>query len=151
MKNMNSFFLQGRIAQNAEYTTTDAGMPVAKFSVAVNRDWMNKDGEWVKNVSFFPIVIFGHYANKYKDRYLKGKEIILEGHLKQTHWESNGEKHSATQLAVDWLTLPGEKSADSEKKEGSGENPVDPSESIPIDYDNVPFEFVNANGEEIPF
>lgn len=153
MRNMNSFYLQGRIAQNAEYTTTDSGTPVARFAVAVNRDYLDSNKQWVKNVSFFPIVLFGHYAKKYEGLYLKGKEILLEGHLKQTHWESNGEKHSATQLAVDWLTLPGEKPADSENKEGRGACLVDPADSIPPEYDEPPdmYENESIDCEEIPF
>lgn len=145
---MNSFYLQGRIAQNAEYTVTENGIPVAKFAVAVNRDWMDKDKQWVKNVSFFPIVLFGHYAKKYEGLYLKGKEILLEGHLKQNHWESNGEKHSAISLVVDWLSLPGEKGTD--KTENKVSNPVDPAEPVPVEFECQPAMF-DMNCEEIPF
>ena len=44
MSDLNNLTVQGRIVKNAEFTTTDAGLRIARFSIATNRYRKNPDG-----------------------------------------------------------------------------------------------------------
>ena len=108
----NTFEIQGRIVRNAEFTTSSEGLKIARFAVAHNRYWKKEDGTFAEEVSFFPFVIFGNRVDSVGPYLTKGRLVRVEGRLKQNRWESEGTKHSETELVVE--------------KIGLGPNPVKP-------------------------
>lgn len=61
MSDLNNLTVQGRIVKNAEFTTTDAGLRIARFSIATNRYRKNPDGTAGEEAYFFPLAVFGKY------------------------------------------------------------------------------------------
>ena len=65
MSELNKVQLFGRVVKDAELKKAGNNVSVAQFSVANNHSYKNKEnGEWVNEVDFFPIAIYGAYAEK---------------------------------------------------------------------------------------
>lgn len=70
-----------------------SGVSVLTFTLAVNRDFFKKDTEeWVEEVSFIDLTIFGKTAENNHKWLTKGKLVSVEGYLKQERWEDRDGK-----------------------------------------------------------
>ena len=106
---LNSVVLIGRLTRDAELTYLQSGSAVANISVAVNRN--KKEGEqWVSEVNYFDVALFGKQAENLKQYLLKGKQIAVQGSLKQDRWEKDGQKFSKIRIIASNVELLGGKS-----------------------------------------
>ena len=65
------------------------GQARANVSIAVNRS--RKNGEqWIDEANFFDVTIWGKTAENLKPYLQKGKQIAVDGYLKQDRWEKDG-------------------------------------------------------------
>lgn len=106
---INHVTIVGRLTRDAETSYLPSGAAVAKISIAVNRSRKNGD-QWVEEVSYFDSAIFGKTAENLKPYLSKGKQIGLEGHLKQDRWEKDGQKFSRVSIIADNVQLLGGRS-----------------------------------------
>lgn len=131
---LNRVILIGRLTKNPEVRFLPSGMQVTSFSVAVNRKFKDKNGEWKEDAHFFDIETFGKLAERVGSLN-KGYQILIEGELRQDKWESPaGEKRSKVKIVANRIALLG-KPADvnnTEKKPAEAEAEDD----ISIDLDN---------------
>lgn len=88
---MNRCFFIGNVVRDPELTTTDSGITVCKFSIAVNRQTRSANGE--RGVDFLNIVAWrglGELCAKYLT---KGKKVCIVGELQTfSYTTQNGEK-----------------------------------------------------------
>lgn len=85
------------------------GTARANVSIAVNRS--RKNGEqWVDEVSYFDVTIWGKTAENLKPYLTKGKQICVDGYLKQDRWEKDGQKFSKVSIVANNVQLLGGKS-----------------------------------------
>lgn len=84
---INAVTIIGRLCRDIEVTYTTTGTTVGKMSIACNH--MKKE-----EVSFFDVKLFGKLVENLKDFLTRGKQVCIEGYLKQERWESNGQKFS---------------------------------------------------------
>lgn len=114
MTDTNKVFLIGRLtrdlgADERSFGYTDGGTARANISIAVNRS--KRDGDnWVDEVHYFDVTIWGKTAENLKPYLLKGKQVHVEGHLQQDRWEKDGQKHSRVTIVADNVQLLGNKS-----------------------------------------
>lgn len=106
---INHVTIVGRLTRDAEISYLPSGAAVAKISIAVNRSRKNGD-QWVEEVSYFDSAVFGKTAENLKPYLSKGKQVGLEGHLKQDRWEKDGQKFSKISIVADNVQLLGGKS-----------------------------------------
>lgn len=93
MRDINVVVLVGRLTRDSELKYTKSGMPVARFSLAVNRS--KKQGEeWVDEASFFDIDFWGKGAEAVNRYLIKGQQVGVEGELRQDRWEQDGAARS---------------------------------------------------------
>lgn len=93
MRDINVVVLVGRLTRDSELKYTKSGMPVSRFSLAVNRS--KKQGEeWVDEVSFFDIDFWGKGAEAVNRYLIKGQQVGVEGELRQDRWEQDGQQRS---------------------------------------------------------
>ena len=152
MYDLNNLVLQGRIVRNAEFTTTDTGLPVARFSIASNR--YRKVGDAYEEVaSFFPIVLFGKPAVALKDRLVRGQQMTVEGFLKQDKWEKDGVKHSEIRIGVIRVYLTGNPPA--QNPEGLSQEVYPSQGHVAVSAADVNTEICPTDGlgfeEDVPF
>lgn len=107
MTDLNTVILVGRLTKDLELKYTTNGMAVGTGSIAVNREAV-RNSEKVKETSFFNFSMFGKIAESLKVYMTKGKQICLQGALKQRTWnDENGGKHSVVEIIVENVQLLG--------------------------------------------
>ena len=120
---VNTVVIVGRLVRDLnpsdsrEFAYTPNGQARANISVAVNTRRKNGD-QWVDEVNFFNITIWGKTAENLKPYLTKGKQICVEGHLKQDRWEKDGQKQSRITIVADNVQLLGGRGDNSQ---GSGQ------------------------------
>lgn len=112
MTDLNHVVLIGRLTQDLgsderSFGYVGNGQARANVSIAVNRSKKNGD-QWIEEVNYFNVTIWGKTAENLKPYLTKGKQICVEGHLKQDRWEKDGQKFSkinftATEINAKWL------------------------------------------------
>ena len=106
MADVNHVLLIGRLTRDAELKYTTTGYPISSFSLALNR--RRKEGEqWVEEAHFFDINLFGKTAEALKQYLTKGKQIAVEGELRQDRWEQDGQSRSKVVIAANNIQLLG--------------------------------------------
>lgn len=120
MTDLNHVVLIGRLTQDLgsderSFGYVGNGQARANVSIAVNRS-KKKGDEWIEEVSYFNITIWGKTAENLKPYLIKGKQICVEGHLHQDRWEHEGKKESRISIIADQVQLLGG------NKDGAGNN-----------------------------
>lgn len=107
MANDNTLTVSGNAGGDAEVRFTPSGTAVCSFSVAVNRQWRNKDTqEWEKSVSFFDVICWKDLAENVGGSVHKGDRVTVTGRLEQRTWETDaGEKRSKIEVVADDVAL----------------------------------------------
>ncbi len=106
MTDLNHVMLIGRLTRDAELKYTQNGFAISNFSIAVNR--RRKSGEqWIDEVSYFEINLFGKVAESLKQYLLKGKQIAVDGELRQDRWEQDGQSRSKVIIVASNVQLLG--------------------------------------------
>ena len=136
---LNRVMLIGRLTRDPEVRFLSSGMQVTSFSVAVNRNFKDKNGEWREETSFFDIESYGKLAERLGAQLSKGYQVLIEGSLRQDRWESpSGEKRSKVKIVADRIALIA-KPGDRNIKSASPEEDLNiPGEDFESDED-VPF------------
>ncbi len=96
----NRVVLGGNLTRDPEIRYLPSGTSVASFSVAVNSRY-RQNNEVREEVSFFDIVAFGKLGEICAEHLSKGREVLLEGRLRQRRWESEGVKRSKIEVVAD--------------------------------------------------
>ena len=111
MTDLNHVVLIGRLTRDlgAEFGYIGNGTARANVSIAVNRSKKTGDG-YADEVNYFDVTIWGKTAENLKPYLTKGKQICVEGHLKQDRWEKDGQKYSRVLIVADNVQLLGGKS-----------------------------------------
>ncbi len=106
MANLNHVVLIGRLTRDAELKYTNTGLAVSKLSIAVNRRKRSGD-QWVDEANYFDITVWGKTAENLNQYLLKGKEIAVEGELRQDRWEQDGQTRSKVEIVATNIQLLG--------------------------------------------
>ena len=108
MADINRVIEIGRLTRDAEVTYTSGGMAIAKMCIAVNRRVKNGDG-WADEANYFDVTVLGNQAKNLGPYLLKGKQIGVDGYLKQDRWEKDGQKYSRVIINANDIQLLGGK------------------------------------------
>lgn len=114
MNDVNQLVLIGRLTQDLgaderSFGYVGNGQARANFSIAVNHSTKNGE-QWVDEVDYFSITVWGKTAENLKPYLTKGKQVCVVGHLKQDRWEKDGQKQSRVSVIADKVELLGGKS-----------------------------------------
>ena len=113
MTDINHVMLIGRLTKDIgdderSFSYVGNGQARANVSIAVNRSRKNGD-QWVDEVNYFDITIWGKTAENLKPYLTKGKMIAVDGYLKQDRWEKDGQKMSKVSVVANNVQLLGGK------------------------------------------
>ena len=103
---INHVVLVGNLTRNAELKYTNGGMAISTFSIAVNQR-RKKDEQWVDEAHFFDVEYFGKAAEAVNQYLVKGKQVGVEGSLRQDRWEKDGQARSKVKITASNLMLLG--------------------------------------------
>lgn len=96
--------LAGNLTRDCDVRSTASGMPVVTFGIAVNERVKNGD-QWEDRPNFFDCVFFGTRAEKLAQYISKGSKVAVEGKLRWSQWEKDGQKRSKVEVIVDDIEL----------------------------------------------
>lgn len=117
-RGLNKVLLIGRLGRNPEMRYTPSGRPVTTFSIATSRSWNTSDGERRSETEWFNIVAWSSLAEICKQLLTKGQQVYIEGRLQTRRWEdSEGNKHSATEVVANEMIILGERHGETESGE----------------------------------
>lgn len=101
---INRVIISGNLTRDPELRCTQSGMDVLGFGVAVNdRRKNNRTGEWEDYPNFVDCTMFGNRARSVSQYLAKGSKVAIEGKLRWSQWERDGQKHSKLSVVVDEL------------------------------------------------
>jgi len=96
---LNSVNIMGNLTKDPELRYTPAGKGVCNLSIANNR-FFTKNGEKVKETSFFDVEVWGVVGENCAKYLSKGSGIIVEGRLRQDRWEKDGKTQSRVRITA---------------------------------------------------
>lgn len=127
---VNKVILLGRLTADPELSSTPQGVSVAKFTIAVDRNY-TQNGE--RKADFINCVAWrgtGEFISKY---FTKGKAVAVVGEIQTRSWDApDGTKRYATEVIVNEVSFAGDKKDD----------------ATPI---NAPDNALMGNEDELPF
>lgn len=99
---INRVIISGNLTRDPELRNTQSGMAVLSFGVAVNDRRKNPTtGEWEDYPNFVDCTMFGARANSLAQYLSKGTKVSIEGKLRWSQWERDGQKRSKLEVIVD--------------------------------------------------
>ena len=97
---LNHITIMGRLTRDPELRRTGSGVAVTSFRVAVDRDFVPKDGG-ERKTDFIDCVAWrqtGEFISKY---FAKGRMIIVDGRLEMRDWtDKEGNKRTSAEIVV---------------------------------------------------
>ena len=112
--NYNKVILAGNLTRDPELRTTPKGTAIAKFGLAINRNWTGEDGQKREEVTFVDVDAFGKQAEIVGKYFRKGRSVLVEGRLKLDQWDDKqtGQKRSRLGVVLESFSFgaAGEKS-----------------------------------------
>ena len=101
---INRVIISGNLTRDPELRNTQSGMAVLSFGVAVNDRRKNPStGEWEDYPNFVDCTMFGARADSLSRYLSKGTKVSIEGKLRWSQWERDGQKRSKLEVIVDEL------------------------------------------------
>jgi len=106
MADMNQVVLVGRLTRDAELKYSNSGVAITNLSIAVNTR-AKRDDTWQDEAHFFDAVLLGRRAEALAQYLVKGKQIAIQGELRQNRWEQDGQRRSRVEIFVRDIQLLG--------------------------------------------
>ena len=129
---LNRVILIGRLTADPRLSYTQNGVPVTTFRIAVDRPFINQQGE--RETDFFPIVTWRKLAEVCAHNLGKGRLVAVEGRLQTRSYQAqDGGRRWATEVVADnvrFLDWPKEQQHAAAADEGGHE--WDEEDSVPF-------------------
>ena len=127
---LNRIILMGRLTRDPELRHTQAGTPVASFSLAVDRDFRSRDGG-ERTTDFIDIVAWRNTAEFVSKYFTKGRMAVVEGRLQIRDWtDRDGGKRRSAEVVADNIYF-GDSKRDGDSGGSGFARPAPPA---PVDY-----------------
>ena len=101
MASVNKAVLIGNLGRDPEMRYTQAGDPIANFSLATSEKWTSKSGEKQERTEWHRVEVFGKTAQVVRDYLTKGRSVYIEGQIRYEEWtDKDGNKRNTTKIRV---------------------------------------------------
>ncbi|NMA84484.1 MAG: single-stranded DNA-binding protein, partial [Epulopiscium sp.] len=117
-----------------ELRYTSGGIAVTRFTLAVNRNYTNQQGE--READFIPVVVWRAQAETSAKYLGKGRLVAVSGRIQTGSYESSeGQRKYTTDVVADdvrFLDWGKDKREEQEQPETPGFTPIDSDEKLPF-------------------
>lgn len=147
---LNRVVLVGRLTKDPEFRTTQSGVDVSTFTLAVNRNFKSKNGE--QQADFINCVVFRKQAENVNNYLNKGSLAGIDGRLQSRSYENKeGQRVFVTEVVCDSVQFLEPKNAQASNNNQSNnqvqqrekalqsDNPFNNSNNFDMDTDDLPF------------
>ena len=111
----------GRAGRDAELRYTPGGVPVANFSVAVDRRWTDASGQTQEKVTWFRVICWRKLAEVTAQYVKKGQRILIAGDIEASAWtDRDGSPRASLELTAERVRFLSDREADEEGKPPTG-------------------------------
>ena len=101
MASVNKVILIGNVGRDPEIRFTQAGEPIANFTLATNEVWNDKSGQKQERTEWHRVEVFGKTAQVVRDYVTKGRPVYIEGSIRYEEWtDKDGNKRNTTSIRV---------------------------------------------------
>ena len=140
---LNHITIMGRMTRNPEMRTTQSGVAVASFTLAVDRDFGGRDGG-EKQTDFIDCTAWRHTAEFVSKYFSKGRMAVVSGRLQiDSYTDNDGNKRKAAKVIADNIYF-----GDSKKDGAAGSQSGEAASFTPASSGFVP---VDVDIGELPF
>lgn len=98
---INRAMITGNLTREPDLRSTASGVSILNLSVAVNDRRKNQSGDWEDYANYIECTLFGAQAEVVAKYLAKGSKVAIEGKLRWSQWEKDGQKRSKIQFVVD--------------------------------------------------
>ena len=100
-RGVNKVILIGNLGRDPETRYSQAGNAVTHFSLATSDSWRDRQsGEQQERTEWHNIVCFSRLAEIAGQYLRKGSKVYIEGSLRTSSWEQDGQKRFRTEIAA---------------------------------------------------
>ncbi|GIX01990.1 MAG: hypothetical protein KatS3mg112_0927 [Thermogutta sp.] len=111
MASFNRVILVGNLTRDPEVRYTPSGTAVCDIGIAVNERRKSSTGEWIEEVVYVDVTLWGRTAEVAGEYLTKGSPVLIEGRLRLDTWEKEGEKRSKLRVVADRMQMLGGRAA----------------------------------------
>jgi len=105
-RSVNKAILVGRLGADAETRYTQNGTPVSRVSVAMNRQWKDREDQIHEETDWIPVILWR--SERLAEFMTKGKQVYVEGRLQTRSFDDNaGVKRYITEVVAQSVILLG--------------------------------------------
>jgi single-strand DNA-binding protein len=151
-KSVNKVILIGNLGKDPELKHTSSGSAVAKFTLATNERFKDKDGNWQDRTEWHNVTCWARLAEIAAEYLKKGRTVYIEGSLRTDSWDdkTSGQKRYMTYINASDLVLLGGRGEDGGSSRGSSRG-SDFDQSAPAEFDSAPARATEITDDDIPF
>jgi len=103
---VNKVQLIGRLGKDPEVRATQENVPYARFSLATDTHWTDRNGEKQSRTEWHNVLAWGRLAEICGEYLRKGRLVFVEGRLQTRSWEDEaGQRHSRTEVVIHDLKI----------------------------------------------
>lgn len=160
---VNRVILIGNLGRDPEVRRLENGAVVAKFPIATNENYKDKNGEWQSLTEWHDIIAWRSLAERAETQLKKGTPVYVEGKLTHRTWEDqDGNKRKTTEVVANYFRSLASRrdndgggggyfpSADDESAAITGGRSV-PISDASASTANEPSEVSDAADDDLPF
>ena len=96
---LNRVVLIGRLTKDPDLRYTTSGVPVTRFTLAVNRNFTNSQGE--READFIPITVWRTQAENCAKYLAKGRLVAVSGRIQTGSYDKDRQRHYTTEVVAD--------------------------------------------------
>ena len=105
-RGVNKVILVGNLGRDPETRYAQNGSAVTNFSVATSESWRDRaSGEQQERTEWHNVVCFARLAEIAGEYLRKGSKVYIEGSLRTTSWEQEGQKRYRTEIMARELQM----------------------------------------------
>ena len=147
---MNQIVIMGRLTRDPELRQTPNGVPVASFTLAVDRGYTPKDGG-DRQTDFIDVVAWRSTAEFVSKYFVKGQMSAVSGRLHIRDWtDKDGNKRRNAEVVADNIYF-----TESRKSMEASFGPIEPKEDYTSGYstpvESSDFSELDMDDGELPF
>jgi single-strand DNA-binding protein len=136
MAGLNKVILIGNLGADPEMRYTASGTAVAKFRIATTEKFTDKDGNRQERTEWHRVVAWRKLAEICGQYLAKGKQVYIEGKIRNDTWEKDGVKQFSYEIVADNMVMLGGPGGRGQEREP--EQPFGPPEGGTPE-DDIPF------------
>lgn len=104
---INKVILVGNLGQDPETRTSNSGMAISKLNIATTERVKDKDGNWGEHTEWHRCTCFGRTAENVTKFLKKGRQVYIEGRLRTSKYQKDGQDRYSTEIIVDTIQFLG--------------------------------------------